>query len=294
MDCRRAEAVAEAAPEPTDYDLSKVDYNTMNWASILGGSSTAPPSSPAATPAAAPAGGNKAAAPAAPAATPAGTPAAGSSSGSSGSSSGGGLSTGFGGKTTAQSGSQADEYLGNIGVPAGSNIIEVAAANANNYKHTLTFKSTASSPRKIVFWNKGGNGQGGANVGSFQTSSPAHTFTLQPGGSNVIAIDDDSQGGWCDWTDGKTTGSGQFNCAWGEFDFSDSANGGWSGFDVSKIVQNSAGGGPCNIKIENADGQYSSCDHNEYEAADGGAQDAWLGVKINTPETRVTVTHGDA
>ena len=293
--------MAEAAPEPTNYDTSNVQWNTMNWNSILGGSST--PAAAGPTPAAAaPAVKSPAPASPSPAGTPSPAPASGGSggsgsSGSFGSSGSSGSCSGakFGGQSASQGSTSSYDYSGNIGSPPGSNIIEVCANDVNNFKHTITFKTApgTTKARKIVFWNKGGNEQGGTNVGSFQTSTPAHQFMLQPNAEVYIAIDDNSQGGWCDWTDGKTTGSGQFDCAWGEFDFGDSGNGAWSGFDVSKIVQNSSGGGPCNIRIDNSDGQYSSCDHNEYEHDDpSGAQDAVIGVKLNAGNTRMTATHG--
>ena len=58
-----------------------------------------------------------------------------------------------------------------------------------------------------------------------------------------MAIDGDSQGGFGAAKGSKlpTDMSGGYACTWGEFDFSSTGNGGWSGFDVSMIQAENAG-----------------------------------------------------
>lgn len=130
-------------------------------------------------------------------------------------------------------------YKGNVGDPWGSNIIEVPASEASNYKHVAEFSGKHKEPWTIVFWNK--IGPDGKMDGWFGKS--ALKITLQPGETKYVAFDDDSQGGWAAAKGEKipTNWIGEYAATWGEFDLSSSANSGWSGWDVSSIQAQLAG-----------------------------------------------------
>lgn len=127
--------------------------------------------------------------------------------------------------------------------PWGSNIIPVDAAIADQYKYTIKFigSSHMTAPYKVVIWNK--IGPDGKMTGWYGNS--AASFTLQPGGEQYVAFDENSQGGW-----GAAPGDalpkdqwGGYDSTWGEYDFGDAKNNAWSGFDVS-IIQAQAAGAP--------------------------------------------------
>ncbi|RHZ71402.1 hypothetical protein CDV55_108294 [Aspergillus turcosus] len=161
---------------------------------------------------------------------------------------------GFGGRTEA-SGSGIF-YKGNVGIPWGSNIIEVAPENAKNYKHVAQFTGSNTDPWTVVFWNKIGP-DGGLN-GWYGNS--ALTIHLQPGETKYVAFDENSQGGW-----GAAKGTelpkdqwGGYSCTWGEFDFDSGVNDGWSGWDVSAIQAENAGQEVQGMRICNHAGELCS------------------------------------
>lgn len=127
----------------------------------------------------------------------------------------------------------------------------------------------------MIVWNK--VGADGANAGSF--NEPAAQFTIQPGSSQVVAFEPNTQGGFCDWTDEKKTANGQYDCPYGEFNIAPStgSGAGWSAADVSTYNQDSAPEGeqngkgqPCNLDISAQGGSGSStCSENYYWAAAG-------------------------
>lgn len=185
--------------------------------------------------------------------TPTGSPSPSSSSGpsvdwTSTPSDGQFTRKGFGGKTTP--GGHGIFYKGNVGIPWGSNIIEVSADEAKQYKHVAEFKGAIKEPWTLVFWNK--IGPTGLLDGWYGHS--ALTIKISPGETKYVAFDDDSQGGW-----GAAPGDdlprdmfGGYACTWGEFDFSSTVNRGWSGWDVSAIQAQAAGFEVQGMKI---------CDH---------------------------------
>jgi len=146
---------------------------------------------------------------------------------------------GFGGRT-ASSGSGAT-YIGNVGAPWGSNIIQVSAANAPLYKYTVHFvgSSNMAGNYEVVVWNKIGPDGG---VDGWFNNNQATSFSLPPGGEVYVAFDEDSQGGWAAALGGSLPDApwGGYDPTWGEFDFGSAINSGWSGFDVSMIVAQNA------------------------------------------------------
>lgn len=125
-------------------------------------------------------------------------------------------------------------YIGNVGNPWGSNIIQVAEADASQYKHVLRFEGSQTEPWTVLFWNTYGPD---GKMDGFWSPHSALTFTLEKGEVKYVAIDDNSQGGWAA-APGEipTTNFGQYAATWGEFDMSDQKNDGSSGWDVSCII----------------------------------------------------------
>ncbi|TVY80727.1 Allergen Asp f [Lachnellula suecica] len=124
--------------------------------------------------------------------------------------------------------------VGNIGSPQGSNIIKVA--NREGYDFTNEFINTSGESMTINCWNKAAYWEGqpdtlNANLGaSIAPKQTALTFSLAPGASQVIAFDNDSQGG-CAQATTSTVFSGGFDTTWLEFNFANTG----SGYDVSAI-----------------------------------------------------------
>ncbi|GIJ99181.1 hypothetical protein Aspvir_001307 [Aspergillus viridinutans] len=161
---------------------------------------------------------------------------------------------GFGGRTEP-SGSGIF-YKGNVGIPWGSNIIEVCPEKAKKYKHVAQFVGSNTDPWTVVFWNKIGP-DGGLN-GWYGHS--ALTITLQPGETKYVAFDENSQGGWgaAKGTELPKDQYGGYSCTWGEFDFDSTINHGWSGWDVSAIQAMNAGHEVQGMKICNHAGELCS------------------------------------
>lgn len=170
------------------------------------------------------------------------TSAASSSSSSSGGawtdtpSSGSYSTSGFGG-VTSSSGS-GDTYTGNVGNPYGSNIIEVSASDASQYKYVMQFQGSNTEDWTVAIWNKyGPDGQMNGWYGN-----AVMTFTLAPGATTYIAFDEDTNGGFAAAAGSIPTDSnGGYASTWGEFDFGSTVNNAWSGFDVSAIAAQNAG-----------------------------------------------------
>jgi hypothetical protein len=142
------------------------------------------------------------------------------------------------GKRTSSSGS-GYEYHGNVGNPWGSNIIEVTASTASQYKYVVQFRGSNTNDWFVSFWNK--IGPIGKLDGWYGHS--ALNFTLAAGETKYVAFDENSQGGW-----GAAEGDslpideyGGYACTWGEFDFGNTGNNEWSGWDVSAIQAQKAG-----------------------------------------------------
>ncbi|GKZ33812.1 hypothetical protein AbraIFM66950_003894 [Aspergillus brasiliensis] len=139
--------------------------------------------------------------------------------------------SGFG-SSTSSSGS-GDTYIGNVGNPWGSNMVEVSASEASNYKYVMQLTGQNTEDWTVVFWNK--YGPDGKMDGFYGYS--ALSFTLSSGETKYVAFDEDTQGGFgaAKGSSLPTGSSGIYACTWGEFDFGSTANGDWSGFDVSAI-----------------------------------------------------------
>lgn len=143
---------------------------------------------------------------------------------------------GFGGNSSSRG--QGVSYAGNVGIPYGSNIIEVSAGKAKNYKYVAQFSGSNKKDWTVVIWNK--IDKSGKMGGWF--GNACRTFTLPPGAKKYFAFDEDSQGGWAaaEGSSVPTRPYLGYVTTWGEFDFGSSINKGGSGFDVSAIVAQNA------------------------------------------------------
>lgn len=167
------------------------------------------------------------------------------------------------------------DYIGNVGIPWGSNIIEVPEADASQYKHVIRFEGTETEPWTVLFWNTYGPD---GKMDGFWKPHNALSFTLEKGEVKYVAIDDNSQGGWAAAPgDIPTTNFGQYAATWGEFDMSSEKNGGHSGWDVSCIIAQLNGLAIQGMRICNHLGE--NCSHigrglmgilNAYTSADQG------------------------
>jgi hypothetical protein len=129
-------------------------------------------------------------------------------------------------------------YKGNVGNPWGSNIIEVSAEQACRYRYVIRLVGSKEE-WTVVFWNK--FGPDGKLTGWYGHS--ALSIGVSPGQSRYVAVDEDTQGAF-----GAAVGrtlpvdqDGGYSCTWGEFDFGNRGNDGWSGWDVSAIQAQAAG-----------------------------------------------------
>ncbi|KAL4924802.1 uncharacterized protein BDV17DRAFT_203228 [Aspergillus undulatus] len=140
---------------------------------------------------------------------------------------------GFGGRTSQTITGNKFTYEGNVGTPWGSNIQEVSASDAANYKYVVQFHGSKRDTWTVVVWNK--IGPDGLMTGWYGNS--ALTFKLQPNEIKYVAFDENSQGSWgaAKGDELPTDQYGGYSCTWGEFDLGSEVNGGWSGWDVSAI-----------------------------------------------------------
>jgi len=246
----QAPAITPAPEAPEKRDLGSevfatIDGQLVSWINEWSGQQSAESSSEAestatptttATPTAAATSESEAISSVSP------TPVASSSSSSSSSnwadypSDGSYTTTGFGSSTASKRVGSLDwDYIGNVGSPWGSNIIQVTEDAASGYKHVLRFENDNSKAWTVVMWNSYGP-SGGLN--GFWSPNKALSFTVEPGHSTFVAIDNDSQGGWgaAEGEGLPTNYVGEYASTWGEFDMSNSQNDEFSGWDVSCII----------------------------------------------------------
>ncbi|KAI4171495.1 MAG: hypothetical protein LQ343_004233 [Gyalolechia ehrenbergii] len=150
----------------------------------------------------------------------------------------GGAQGSFGGRTTPVVTGDRITYIGNVGVPYGSNMMFIPNDQVNSYKYTTMFKNVGQNPIPINVWNKAGR-DGRANSGGCTEANLK--FTLNAGESQAVAFDENTQAAFsrdCE------KGPGNYPaCVWGEMDFGDlrpddatgAGNKGHSGFDRSSI-----------------------------------------------------------
>ncbi|RDW93905.1 allergen Asp F4 [Aspergillus mulundensis] len=183
--------------------------------------------------------------------------------------------SGFGSRTIANL-LEYIAYIGNVGSPWGSNIIEVSADKACKYKNVVKFTGAETDDWTIVFWNK--IGPDGKLTGWYGNS--ALKLTIAPGETRYVAFDDDSQGAWgaAKGDSLPTDNYGGYSCTWGEFDFANSGNNDWSGWDVSAIQAQAASQDVQGMKICNSKGEKCSWISNLATAMENAYSKAEEGV----------------
>jgi len=130
-------------------------------------------------------------------------------------------------------------YQGNTGCNGyGTNVKLIQSHLADKYDYTIKVVSSGAEMECKV-WNKIGP-TGGIN--GFFNGNEALSFHLPAGGEQFLAFDKNSQSGFTCGAGGvPLTGWGQFGGPWGEVDFENQSNGGWSGFDASQLVAGATG-----------------------------------------------------
>lgn len=137
-------------------------------------------------------------------------------------------------------------YTGDTGAQSGcawgSNLMQIAEQIADKYQYVQKFTNVASEPYQVVCGNKiGADGQLTGMVAN-QPNQKQLIFTLAPGETRNVAAAADSQG-VCAWAPQEVpvAPNGQYAGVWGEFDFGDAQNKGWSGADCSALVAQAYG-----------------------------------------------------
>lgn len=144
------------------------------------------------------------------------------------------------GSASGSTGSAGDSYVGNYGVPYGSNIIKVGSTSG--YDFTATFINTQSSSITVNCWNKVGSDLQPLSGSALAPKDTSLTFALPAGSSQIVAFMENSQVG-CAQACSETTESGAFAITWLEANFLAAG----SGYDVSAIMN--AGGNNYDMSI---------------------------------------------
>lgn len=206
-------------------------------------------------------------------------------------SSGSGFKPFCGGKKAKRATLEDIASTGNTGVEGsyGCNMMTVDSDVADKYTYTTTFKNDHSEDKQCSCWNK--IGPLGKIDGFFAKNIPLH-FTVSGKSSQVVAFDEDSQGGCaCASKEVPTTAMGLVAGTWLEFDFGSERNGGWSGADASCLVSAKE-----NLDIPGL----RVCGHNTCSTINPGGtgENAYLGgmeaedgigLNINDKKVRLTV-----
>lgn len=188
------------------------------------------------------------------------------------------------------------QYAGNVGDPYGSNIIEVSAEAANQYKYVVRFEGPRDGQKwTVALWNNmGPDGHLGGWLGN-----ACRTFTLNSGQVRYIAFDDDSHGGWAaaPGLSIPIDEDGRYAATWGEFSFGSLINFGGSAFVVSTLAAEKTGSEIQGMRI--CDVHTSTCSsiharniavHNAYTSMTAG--NAKMGGPILPGPARLAVRIG--
>ena len=156
----------------------------------------------------------------------------------------------FGGISSPKDNGNKDEYIGNVGIPYGSNMILLDSADqAKAYKYSNTFTNPTSEKISVIVWNKSGkDGQPQSGM----SLPPTLSFSLDPNESKAVAFDENSQVAFAQDCARDPMKGNLPNCTWGEADFGDLRNGGWSGYDRSSIPNSAGNTGLLTISCEGA------------------------------------------
>ena len=112
----------------------------------------------------------------------------------------------------------------------------LSSCDVSGQTYSITFNNADTSSINVALWNKVGDdyqtpGNPGPITGAFRNAF--FKFPLAGGQSASFAIAANSQVAFSQACD--RSGAGAFDCTWGEADFGNESNGGWSGYDRSSI-----------------------------------------------------------
>ena len=134
--------------------------------------------------------------------------------------------------------------------------------DAKSYKYSNTFTNPTSDKITVILWNKSGP-DGQPNSG--MSLPPNLKFEVAPNQSVAVAFDENSQVAFAQDCARDPLKGNLPNCTWGEADFGDLRNGGWSGYDRSSIPNSAGNTGLLTISCEGA--ETSSKDSNSFTSA---------------------------
>ncbi|CZS95334.1 related to Allergen Asp f 4 [Rhynchosporium graminicola] len=126
-----------------------------------------------------------------------------------------------------------DDYIGNCGIPYGSNVIKVDSTSG--YDFTNTFVNTGKKAMVINLWQKMGSDKLPLSGSANAPKNTTLTFALKPGQSQVVAFQEDTQVAWAQVCN-EFHDSGAYATVWGEAQFRKAG----SGFDYSAIMSKNA------------------------------------------------------
>lgn len=156
---------------------------------------------------------------------------------------------GFGYRTDPVDDGNQDHYIGNVGRPYGSNMILIDESEKASYNYTMIITNIEDTETTYIVWNKSGkDGRPQSGMGS----EPNLRFTLGARKSQVIAFDENSQVAFSRDCERNQLGGNLPDCTWGEADFGDLRNDGWSGYDCSSIQNSKGNVGHCKISCDGA------------------------------------------
>ncbi len=142
----------------------------------------------------------------------------------------------FSALTQSKSDGKVDDYQGNVGQTYGHNMYPLSGCDVSGQQYSITFTNADTSKIEVALWNKVGDdykspGTLGPITGAFRNAF--FKFPLEGGQSASFAVDKNSQVAFSQACDRSF--SGGHDCTWGEADFGNESNKGYSGYDRSSI-----------------------------------------------------------
>lgn len=173
----------------------------------------------------------------------------------------------FGGRTDPKDNGNKDEYIGNVGNPYGSNIQKATAGGAKKCKYSIKFANNGAQSKTFILWNKSGrDGRPQSGMGD----APYLHLPVAAGQSQYVCFDENSQVAFSEDCPRNPSQGNLPDCTWGEADFGDLRNGGWSGYDRSSIPNTQGNTGFLTLSCPG--GKTSSQDYNSF--TDASQEDA--------------------
>ena len=160
----------------------------------------------------------------------------------------------FSAPTAPKSDGTPADYQGNVGATYGQNMYPLSSCDVSGQTYSITFTNADTSPIEVALWNKVGDdykspGTPGPITGAFRNAF--FKFPLQGGQSAAFAIDKNSQVAFSQACD--RSGAGAFDCTWGEADFGNESNNGYSGYDRSSIPNSKGNTGLLTVCVDGHD-----------------------------------------